>query len=128
MYLQQYQINVRKVNENTVSISIDETTTLTDIYMLIQIFAQYTQSKIEIPKIPKVFYDYPQRIKSYPANLARTSNFMQQEIFNSVQTETKLMRYIHRLQSKDIALNYSMIPLGSCTMKLNAASEMVLQF
>ena len=62
---------------------------------------------------------------SYPATLARTSEFLTHPVFNSFHTETEMMRYIFRLQQKDLSLAHSMIALGSCTMKLNAASEML---
>src|SRR5690606_27026177 len=62
---------------------------------------------------------------SWPGALSRQSDFLTQKIFNSYHTETEMLRYIKRLESKDLALNESMIPLGSCTMKLNATSEMV---
>jgi glycine dehydrogenase len=59
-----------------------------------------------------------------PSKLQRTTKFLQQPVFNSYHSETELLRYIHLLQSKDLSLTHSMIPLGSCTMKLNATSEM----
>src|SRR5205085_5495124 len=60
----------------------------------------------------------------FPDGLARTSRFLEHPVFNSYHSETEMLRYIHRLQSKDLSLAESMIPLGSCTMKLNATAEM----
>ncbi|MCB1229204.1 MAG: aminomethyl-transferring glycine dehydrogenase [Verrucomicrobiae bacterium] len=69
--------------------------------------------------------DYRKKKVEIPENLRRTSDFLTHSVFNSYHTETEMLRYIHRLESRDIALNASMIPLGSCTMKLNATAEMM---
>ena len=65
------------------------------------------------------------KVKSIPTNLSRSSQYLQHPVFNRYHSETEMMRYIKRLYEKDIALDRAMIPLGSCTMKLNAASEML---
>ena len=107
------QINLRKIDSTHVSISLDETTTQADIEDLVQIFSEQSSSNGET--------------KSYeiPAKLCRTSTYLTHPVFNSYHSETEMLRYIHRLQSKDLSLVNAMIPLGSCTMKLNATTEMV---
>ncbi len=62
---------------------------------------------------------------NFPANLARTSPYLTHEVFNRYHAEHEMLRYIHRLQARDLSLDHSMIPLGSCTMKLNATAEML---
>lgn len=102
---------------NEVSISIDETSTLKDINTLLSVFSEAAS----------VVYQPIDDIKAQNninQALIRTSRFMQQSVFKKYRTETELMRYIKRLERKDISLAHSMISLGSCTMKLNAASEM----
>ncbi|MGA1762116.1 MAG: aminomethyl-transferring glycine dehydrogenase [Gammaproteobacteria bacterium] len=103
-------INLRKVNENSIGISIDETSSAEDIKSLCGIF--------------EVKYKASQKITNIPKELKRKTTFLEHPIFNSLHSETELMRYIRKLSDKDIALDRAMIPLGSCTMKLNAASEM----
>lgn len=111
-------INFYYPDDETVSISINETTTLYDINKIIGVFAEaaskerfYISELLEGDTIPK--------------GVARKTAFLQNEVFNSYHSETELMRYIKRLERKDLALNHSMIALGSCTMKLNAAAEML---
>ncbi len=107
------QINLRKIDSTYIGISLDETTTRTDIEDLIQIFNEHASGIGET--------------KSYelPVELCRTSLYLTHPVFNSYHSETEMLRYIHRLQSKDLSLVNAMIPLGSCTMKLNATTEMV---
>ncbi len=110
-------INLNYFSEGIVSISIDETSTLPKIQKLVDALAGYLgkQSyKIEIKE------EY-----SIPAELLRTDDILTNEVFNKYHTETELMRYIKRLERKDLSLVHSMISLGSCTMKLNAATEML---
>lgn len=111
------RVNLRYFESGHVGISIDETTQLTDIGVLLYIFSgaigkDYTLNE----EIPAKTYFNPL--------FARTSDFLQMEVFRKYHTETELMRYITRLGRKDISLAHSMISLGSCTMKLNAASEL----
>ena len=110
-------VNFYYTNKNTVSISLNETTTLADINEIIKIIA-----KSEDKTFTEVTSVNPQI--TIPQNLSRTSEFMQNPVFNSYHSETEMMRYIKKLERKDLSLNHSMISLGSCTMKLNAASEM----
>lgn len=112
------------VNLNTgypghLMVSLDETTTRADIEQLWGFFAKYGQA------IPKVA-DFDKGVEPLiPEHLRRTSPFLTHPVFNTHHSETGMLRYIRRLSDKDLALDRSMIPLGSCTMKLNATSEMI---
>ncbi|MCZ6863660.1 MAG: aminomethyl-transferring glycine dehydrogenase [Alphaproteobacteria bacterium] len=111
-------INLRLVDANTIGISIDETTTASEIEAVWGAFAGKSQS---LPKI----VDLDKKAESgLPKGLARDSAFLQHPVFSLYRSETEMLRYLKRLQDKDIALDRSMIPLGSCTMKLNAVTEM----
>ena len=112
-------VNLRKASGECTLISLDETTTRADIELLWSIFAKPGQT------IPKVA-DFEKGIEPLiPAELRRTSDFLTHPVFNTHHSETAMLRYIRRLSDKDLALDRSMIPLGSCTMKLNATSEMI---
>ena len=102
-------LNLRKFGDGTVGISIDETTDENHISALLSIF---NANSIETDKT------------SIPESLYRSSSFLENSVFNSYHSETEMLRYLHRLEAKDLSLNTSMIPLGSCTMKLNATTEM----
>lgn len=110
------QINFR-YNNDSVSISLDETTTLDNVKNIINIFAQAIDKK----------YDFSNQPINVIENslLKRTSSYLTHPVFNTYHTETEVMRYIKSLENKDISLVHSMISLGSCTMKLNAASELI---
>ncbi len=115
------KFNFRYINDKTIGVSIDETTSLADINSILEIFATANGKEF------KEFVCNPdvcQQLVSIPKNLNRTSDYLTHSVFNSFHSETEMMRYIKRLEIKDLALNRAMIPLGSCTMKLNAASEM----
>ncbi|PWA04453.1 aminomethyl-transferring glycine dehydrogenase [Flavobacterium psychrotolerans] len=115
---EQNEVNFYYVDENTVSISLNETTSIADINKIIGIFASANGKQANtISELTQ--------INHLPENLNRTSTFMQYEVFNKYHSETALMRYIKMLERKDLSLNHSMISLGSCTMKLNAAAEML---
>lgn len=101
--------------EGKISISMDEVVSEEELTKLIEVFAS-----IKGKTIGEVEF----KEGRIPAELVRSSEFLTNEVFNSYHTETELMRYIKRLERKDLALNHSMIALGSCTMKLNAAAEM----
>ena len=115
---EQKEVNFHYPNETTVSISINETTTLSDLNTILSIFCEaHNKTKTSIKSI-----NVQNKI---PDSSKRVSSFLSNIIFNSHHSETELMRYIKRLERKDLALNFSMISLGSCTMKLNAAAEML---
>ena len=107
-------INLRIIDNSSIGISVDETVSLKDLKELINIFSPKTKD-IGCDDLPS----------SIPKNTQRTSPFLTHVKFKNYQTETELVRYIRKLSNKDIALDTSMIPLGSCTMKLNSASEMM---
>lgn len=114
-----HQINLRFLNERGVGISLDETTTVKDIVELWQIFAG-------IDELPFTFEEIALSANfEFSSSFSRTSNYLIDPVFNKYHSETELLRYLHQLETKDLALNTSMIPLGSCTMKLNAAAEMM---
>jgi glycine dehydrogenase len=111
-------INFNYVDDKTISISLNEATSDEDVIKLTKLFAHFTGNKEDF------FVEKNSEVK-IPSTLQRQAPFMQHEVFNSYHSETELMRYIKKLERKDLALNHSMISLGSCTMKLNAASEML---
>ena len=112
------EVNFYYIDENTVSISLNETTSIVDINKIVGIFA--SANNIEATTI-----DALTETNHFSPNLVRISTFLQHDVFNKYHSETALMRYIKMLELKDLALNHSMISLGSCTMKLNAAAEML---
>ncbi|MGK7915063.1 MAG: aminomethyl-transferring glycine dehydrogenase [Prochloraceae cyanobacterium] len=114
------EINLRWFDRHRVGISLDETTTVQDLFDLWSIFAGDRplpwQNLKELAESAKFDFDAP---------FARTSSYLTDPIFNRYHSETELLRYLHQLEAKDLSLTSSMIPLGSCTMKLNAAAEML---
>lgn len=112
------QINLRTIDAETVGISIDETVDQNVILGLLKIFNEGRDINFKLDDLIK------EVDVGVPAAFARKSDFLTHPVFNTHHTETEMLRYIRRLESKDISLTTSMIPLGSCTMKLNATSEM----
>ena len=112
------QMNFYYPDTETVSISVNETTTLKDLNKIIALFAEANHK--ETFKILEISTG-----SGIPKIVARQTPFLENSVFNSYHSETELMRYIKKLERKDLALNHSMIALGSCTMKLNAAAEML---
>ena len=110
-------INFNYVDTNHVSISINETIDLKSLTAIISCFEE--AFNINSKSVPETTSEI------LSENLKRNTSFLENEIFNTYQSETDMMRYIKKLERKDLALNHSMISLGSCTMKLNAASEML---
>jgi len=105
------KLNLRPVDTSTVGISLDETTTVEDVELLLGLFgSQLPAPSSELP--------------DYSSPFARQSGYLTAKVFNSYHTEHEMLRYIKRLETKDLSLVHSMISLGSCTMKLNATSEM----
>jgi glycine dehydrogenase len=112
------QINLRYIDNEHIGISLDETVTVNDLFDLINCF----ENDVD----PVAFsIEEDDELNHIPQFAVRTSPFLTHPVFNTHHSETQMMRYIKQLENKDIALNTSMIPLGSCTMKLNAASEMI---
>ena len=109
-------INFNYVDENHISISINETVAIKEIKAIVNCFEEAFNLKAGKLPLP---------ISVISENVKRKTSFLENEIFNTYQSETDMMRYIKKLERKDLALNHSMISLGSCTMKLNAASEML---
>ncbi len=112
------EVNFYYPDNETVSISLNEATTVKDLNKILSIFAE--TNKADFSKITELVEN-----DNIPENVARQTSYMEQEVFNSYHSETELMRYIKKLERKDLSLNHSMISLGSCTMKLNAAAEML---
>jgi glycine dehydrogenase len=113
--------NIRFIEDKYIGISLDETTTLKDVETLVDVFAR---AKGSSRMDGTLLTQYQLANVSYPSPFARTSKYLEHPVFNSYHSETALMRYIKSLENKDLSLTSSMIPLGSCTMKLNAATEM----
>jgi len=115
---EKHEVNFFYPDTATISISLNETTSLNDLNQIIAIFAEATgKEAFAISALSSQ--------NNFPASLERTSTFLQHEVFNNHHSESQLMRYIKKLERKDLSLNHSMISLGSCTMKLNAAAEML---
>jgi len=112
-------INLRRYEDHSMGIALDEVSTEDEIRRLMEIFIGHD-------RLPFQVRDLSGRVTtSFPTNLARTSAYLTHEVFNRYHAEHEMLRYIHRLESKDLSLVHSMIPLGSCTMKLNATTEML---
>ena len=112
------EVNFYYTDANTISISLNETTSIADINQIIAIFAEATgKEKFTVSSLTSS--------DDFSAGLERKSTFLLHDVFNNHHSESQLMRYIKKLERKDLSLNHSMIALGSCTMKLNAAAEML---
>ncbi len=109
------RINLRRIDATHVGISIDETVTVEDLDALLALFHGAQSTAISASTL----------VPANPSLPARASAFLQHPVFNQHHSETELLRYLRRLESKDLSLCHSMIPLGSCTMKLNATAEML---
>ncbi|CAI9274945.1 unnamed protein product [Lactuca saligna] len=114
-----HQMNLRIVDKNTITVSFDETTTIEDVDNLFKVFALGKPVTFSATSLAPEVQDV------IPSGLVRETPYLTHSIFNTYHTEHELLRYISKLQSKDLSLCHSMIPLGSCTMKLNATTEMM---
>jgi glycine dehydrogenase len=112
------RINLRRYSDGSLGIALDETTVPGDVEELLSVFAGKQRLPFGLSEL------LPAAKAEYPEPLARTSAFLTHEVWNRYHVEHELLRYVQRLQQKDLSLTTSMIPLGSCTMKLNAAAEM----
>ncbi|WP_431689127.1 aminomethyl-transferring glycine dehydrogenase [Hahella sp. NBU794] len=113
----QQKINLRRIDDKTLGVSLDETTTREDVAALLHVFAS-GKPVADVATLDASAKD------AIPAELRRQSAFMTHTVFNRYHSETEMLRYLRRLSDKDLALDRTMIPLGSCTMKLNATTEM----
>ncbi|KQY81034.1 aminomethyl-transferring glycine dehydrogenase [Pelomonas sp. Root1444] len=113
------QANLRKLGDKLVGIALDETTSRADIEA---IWSWFAPAGAKVPTVAEFVAGVDSLI---PANLRRTSAYLTHPVFNTHHSETEMLRYIRSLSDKDLALDRSMIPLGSCTMKLNATAEMI---
>ena len=116
----EYEVNFHYFETGEIGISFDETTDIDDVNALIEILASAVDNVAVYAE-----EDDLEELKSYDESLERTSKYLTNEVFNSYHSETEMMRYLKKLERRDISLTHSMISLGSCTMKLNAASEML---
>ena len=115
-------INLRQLDDHRLGITLDETTTKGIVQIIAEGFQRF--SKHELTITTSTLQSLIPDLDPIPASLKRTSLSLTHPVFNTHHSETELMRYIHHLQSKDLSLVHSMIPLGSCTMKLNSATQM----
>ncbi|MCJ1278011.1 glycine decarboxylase subunit P [Puttea exsequens] len=125
--VQQKKINLRVLDDDRVGITIDETVEVEDLNDILTVFKKHSPSPgdIDVAQIVAKISSENSDSPGIPEALKRTSSYLTHPVFNTHHSETELLRYIHHLQSKDLSLTHSMIPLGSCTMKLNATTEMI---
>jgi len=116
-----YLMNFRYLADGSVGISLDETTTLADVENILSAFKEALNQGNSID----LANEADNLSLDWPKALIRTSEYLQHPVFNSYQSEHEMLRYIKQLENKDLSLVHSMIPLGSCTMKLNATTEMI---
>ncbi|WP_153800277.1 aminomethyl-transferring glycine dehydrogenase [Foetidibacter luteolus] len=114
------KINFRYINDTTVGLSLDETTTHDDILDIALVFAEASGKNVAT-----VTLDEEAQLFHIPTFAVRTSEYLTHPLFNTHHSESQMMRYIKQLENRDLSLNTSMISLGSCTMKLNAATQMI---
>jgi glycine dehydrogenase len=115
------KINLRRLGETSLTISLDETTTPADVQALWEVFGRGRAGGLAVAAVARE----ADLTLPWPADLARQSAFLTHPVFNSHHSETEMLRYMRRLESRDFSLTHAMIPLGSCTMKLNATTEML---
>ncbi len=117
--MEQTGVNLFYPTPDTISISIDESTTIDDVFLLMDLLEGVAVDDDRELEVSTRFED------AIPESLARESDFLTHEIFNRFDSETEMLRYLKRLENRDFSLTHGMIPLGSCTMKLNATAEMI---
>ena len=117
-------VNLRKIDGNSIGISFDETVTEKDLQTLFSIFSGFvknTSASFDLRELVSAVAKDKNNVEAFK----RTKPILHHPVFNKYHTEHEMLRYMHRLEARDLGLNNSMIPLGSCTMKLNATSEML---
>ncbi|KAF2145140.1 uncharacterized protein K452DRAFT_295682 [Aplosporella prunicola CBS 121167] len=122
--LEEKKINLRAIDDSHIGITVDETVAKDDVEDILDVFRSFADVK-DLPDVEKLAEQVGFASSGLPEPFKRTSSYLTHSVFNTHHSETELLRYIHHLQSKDLSLTHSMIPLGSCTMKLNATTEMV---
>jgi glycine dehydrogenase len=115
------QMNFRFIDERHFGLSLDETVSLDEVNKIVEIVAGAIQ-KSHLPYV--CIPEECELLRTFPDELHRSSKYLTHEVFNAYHSETDMMRYLKKLENRDLALNRTMIPLGSCTMKLNAAAEL----
>ena len=116
------ELNFRYIGKNRIGISLNEPTDLNNIIEIISVFAEHKGKNAD----PGMIIKHSENIDvSFPEAISRSTGYLQHPVFNSYHSETEMMRYLKRLENKDLSLMHSMISLGSCTMKLNATTEML---
>lgn len=116
------EMNFRYYGDHRIGMSLDERSTPEEVMLILNMFAAVSQKVLAAYELSSLVGEMENIL---PASLQRSSSFMTHPVFNQHHSETAMMRYIKRLENKDLALNTAMIPLGSCTMKLNAAAELI---
>lgn len=116
----QHEMNFYFPADDKVTVSLDETTTQSDVLDILSVFNQAKEIDTSV-----ITFEHETDLQNIPVSLQRQSSYLLHPVFNKYQSETEMMRYIKLLENKDLSLTHSMIPLGSCTMKLNAATELI---
>lgn len=117
---QKHEMNFHFSSDDKVTISLDETTTQSDVLDILSVFNQVKEIETTV-----ITFEHENESENIPLSLQRKSSYLSHPVFNKYHSETEMMRYIKLLENKDLSLTHSMIPLGSCTMKLNAATELI---
>jgi len=121
----EHNVNLRIDNPTLLGVSLDECCSAADVEMLWSVLLGEAGAGLSVNDIDQQVVAGIAAVKGIPANLLRQSEFLQHPVFNSWHSETDMLRYLKRMENKDISLTHAMIPLGSCTMKLNATTEMI---
>ncbi len=111
--------NLRRHEDDSVGIALDERSSEEEIRRLMEVFVGHERLSFTTHELSQAV------TTAFPGNLARTTAYLTHDVFNRSHSEHEMLRYLHRLQARDLSLTHSMIPLGSCTMKLNATTEML---
>jgi glycine dehydrogenase len=114
-----HKMNFRRYDDETIGVSLDETSSAEEVNTLLSLFAVNSKRPFTVEELAAS--EQP----GYHGMMKRTSGYLHHPVFNTYHSETDMLRYMHSLEAKDLALNVSMIPLGSCTMKLNGTTEMI---